>query len=101
FSLWADLLLSLLEKHDSLTRPPLECNDFRGYRKRVEQVAPCLSEREAEVCAGIALGMNSEGIGLTLGIKLSTVQTHRKRAYARLGISSQNELLKLLFNGPA
>lgn len=51
-----------------------------------------LTPREAQVCASVAIGLTTEGIGLTLGISVNTVATHRKRAYAKLGISSQNEL---------
>ena len=58
--------------------------------------AAILSEREASVCTGIILGMTSEGIALDLGISVNTVRTYRKRAYARLMISSQNELMKLI-----
>jgi len=58
--------------------------------------APQLTEREASVCSGIVLGMTSEGIALDLGISVNTVRTYRKRAYARLKISSENELIKLV-----
>jgi DNA-binding CsgD family transcriptional regulator len=40
--------------------------------------------------------MSSEGIGLDMGISINTVRTYRKRAYARLGICSQNELMRLV-----
>lgn len=39
-----------------------------------------------------------EAIALTLGIRRNTVLTYRKRAYARLGISSQNELVRLIYS---
>ena len=51
-----------------------------------------LSPREADVCAHIALGFTIVAIGLKLNISINTVATHRKRAYAKLGICSQNEL---------
>jgi LuxR family transcriptional regulator, activator of tox operons len=51
-----------------------------------------LSEREIEVCSRILLGLTAEGISHDLGIGLTSVVTYRKRAYAKLGISSQNEL---------
>jgi LuxR family transcriptional regulator, activator of tox operons len=44
----------------------------------------------------IARGMTSEGIGLQLKIGLNTVHAYRKRAYMRLNISSQNELMRLI-----
>lgn len=56
-----------------------------------------LSPREAQICAGIVLGYTTLGISLNFGISLNTVATHRKRAYRKLGISSQNELFSRYF----
>ena len=66
----------------------------------VEQIfasfgAEVLTEREREVTQLILRGHSSESIGFNLGISLGTVKTHRKNAYAKLGISSQSELLSL------
>ncbi|GGZ15803.1 hypothetical protein GCM10011614_33340 [Novosphingobium colocasiae] len=57
-----------------------------------------LSHREAEICAGIIMGYSTEAIGLNCMISVNTVATHRKRAYAKLGISSQNELFLRYFS---
>lgn len=54
-----------------------------------------LTSRERDVLARVMLGVSSEGIALDLGIGLNTVLTYRKRAYARLGVSSQAELFSL------
>ena len=54
-----------------------------------------LSAREREVMRFVLRGHSSESIGYNLGISLTTVKTHRKRAYAKLGIASQNELFSL------
>lgn len=51
-----------------------------------------LTKREALVCAEIACGYQTEAIALRLGISLHTVTTHRKNAYAKLKISSKNEI---------
>lgn len=56
-----------------------------------------LSSREAEVCAHIVLGYSTLAIGLNLGVSVNTVATHRKRAYVKLGICSQNELFERYF----
>lgn len=64
---------------------------------RLKQVAPHLTHRENQVCALIALGVTSEGIAIRLSMGLNTVLTYRKRAYKRLGISSQNELFRLIW----
>ena len=55
-----------------------------------------LTPREQEVCRRILLGFNSEAISLALGISLHSTLTYRKRAYERLGISSQNELFGIV-----
>ncbi len=57
--------------------------------------ATVLTEREREVAQLILRGHSSESICFNLGISLGTVKTHRKNAYAKLGISSQSELLSL------
>ena len=55
-----------------------------------------MPEREAEVCTAIMLGMTSEAIAIKLGISVNTILTYRKRAYGRLNISCQNELMRLI-----
>jgi len=54
-----------------------------------------LTVRERDVLSRVMLGVSSEGIALDLGIGLNTVLTYRKRAYARLGVTSQAELFSL------
>src|SRR5262245_5850333 len=55
-----------------------------------------LTAREQEVCRGILAGLSSEAISQELGISLHSTLTYRKRAYDRLGISSQNELFAIV-----
>lgn len=95
----ADLLVAFLARH----APVDVSGSASGLRERFER---CLGEgdhgltpREAQVCAAIAVGMTSEAIALTLDISINTVLTFRKRAYARLGICSQNELLRIVYQG--
>jgi len=54
-----------------------------------------LTRRERQVCERILLGFSTIGIGLDLDIAPTSVATYRKRAYAKLEISSQNELFSL------
>lgn len=89
-----DLFGSLLIRHDELRRPGEVQAD--QMRRRLELRCPSLTGRERDVCALIAIGLSSEGIALTLGISINTVLTLRRRAYARLRISAQNELMRLL-----
>ncbi|MGF7111527.1 DNA-binding CsgD family transcriptional regulator [Pseudomonas laurylsulfatiphila] len=65
---------------------------YEELRNTLLKAAGGLTQREAQICASIALGYTTMGIGLNLGISINTVATHRKRAYAKLGISCQNEL---------
>jgi DNA-binding CsgD family transcriptional regulator len=55
-----------------------------------------LTGREKEVCLRILSGFSSEAIAADLGISLHSALTYRKRAYDRLGISSQNELFGIV-----
>jgi DNA-binding CsgD family transcriptional regulator len=55
-----------------------------------------LTTREREVCLRILSGQSSEAISTDLGISIHSTLTYRRRAYQRLGISSQNELFALV-----
>ena len=88
------LLLPLLRRH--VVEADETPDTAAEFERRLMKSAPELTAREREVCALIALGVTSEGIGLELGISLNTVLTYRKRAYARLQIVSQNQLLRLI-----
>lgn len=88
----ARVLAALVLQHDR-TRPAPR----RAVADRLREMKPPMPTRERQVCEGIATGMTSEAISLELSISLNTVLSYRKRAYARLGITSQTELMHLLF----
>lgn len=52
-----------------------------------------LSSREIDVCSRVLLGLSSIGIALDLNLGETTIKTHRKRAYHRLAIGSERELI--------
>jgi DNA-binding CsgD family transcriptional regulator len=94
------LFASALRKHLIMMPPYVEprCKDSR--LQRVHQLLGMgrgaqLTAREAEVCAHVVLGYSTTAIASLLGITEGTVATLRKRAYARIGIASQNELFAL------
>ncbi len=70
---------------------------YRRVQVAIHDENPALTKREAEICAGIVLGYTVLGLSLNLGISMNTVATHRKRAYAKLKVSSQNELFAHYF----
>lgn len=53
-----------------------------------------LSTREAEILQLILKGHSSLSISLQLNIAVPTVKTHRRNAYAKLGISTQQQLFR-------
>jgi DNA-binding CsgD family transcriptional regulator len=57
--------------------------------------SPTLTKRELDVLRGILEGLSREEISLRMGVKVSSVETYQKRAYARLGISRQRQLFAL------
>jgi DNA-binding CsgD family transcriptional regulator len=92
-----DTLIALLARHDVWAAMAEGGEDFE-YLDRLRYICPSLPKRELEVCALIMRGFSSEAIALKLGISLNTVLTFRRRAYARLRISSQNELMRLVLS---
>jgi DNA-binding CsgD family transcriptional regulator len=90
-----EVLLALVLKHNALGTAVDGDGQQDLPRDRLRAKAPALTARELDVCAAIFNGMTSEAIALDLGISINTVLTYRKRAYARLGITSQNELMHI------
>ncbi len=100
---YAPLIMSALRQHLTLApaKETVATPGTMSSKRRQDLLAQIrsdllrlcsISPREAEVCAHIAIGYNINAISMLLGISQNTASTHRKRAYAKLGISSQNEL---------
>jgi len=62
---------------------------------RVRSLCPQLSKRELDVLRGVLEGRSALELAELMGIKPSSVVTYQKRAYHRLGISSQRQLFAL------
>lgn len=91
-----DLLVAMLSKHTALLQRRPNAAQALSTLADIESciVATCsLPRREAEVCARILYGLSSAGIALDLSVSEETVKTYRKRAYQRLNIGSERELL--------
>lgn len=61
--------------------------------------AHALSGREREVMRAVLAGHSTEETADRLGVGTETVKTQRKRAYAKLGVSSRTELFAKLLSG--
>jgi DNA-binding CsgD family transcriptional regulator len=62
---------------------------------RVRRACPQLTPRELDVLRGTLAGASAAEIAAQMGVKPASVVTYQKRAYARLGISSQRQLFAL------
>jgi len=94
----AALLTSIARQHCShaIIQADIAAGRTTAYVERLIDFAnERLTRREQAVCSRILLGFRTEGIALDLGVQPSTVVTLRKRAYQKLGISSQTELFAL------
>lgn len=58
---------------------------------------PRITPRETQVVAQVLEGHSSESIASRLGISVGTVRIHRRNVYAKLNISSQQELFSIFF----
>lgn len=93
----SDGIVALAMKHVALTKTAAEPRAALTCLPTIEAclaaATPVLTRREAQVCARVLYGMTSMGIALALGVGEESAMTYRKRAYSRLGIGSQRELL--------
>jgi DNA-binding CsgD family transcriptional regulator len=92
-------LAAALEKHlslmDNVVSPTVQ--NIEDALIHLEALRP-LSGREASVCARVVMGYTNEAASLDLGLSYHSVATYRRRAYDKLGITSQNELFALLLS---
>lgn len=86
FSEAAPVFGSLISRH--LRSPKFEA--------RLLALCSVLTAREAAVCGALLRGRTSPEIARSLGVRLSTVHTYRKRAYAKLGVGTLPELFQRL-----
>lgn len=92
-----NVLVALITKHAQMV---CQRSEMTTALTSLDEIEKCIASaperlprREAQVCALIIFGVSTIGIALELGIGEETVMTYRKRAYQRLMIGSQRELL--------
>ena len=101
FSTLARLVLAAGSKHERIGREATAIPkhlDLEAIERHLEYLPGGLSRREREVCSRAAAGKTIEGTALDLNIRKTSVITYRQRAYQKLGISRQNELVALVNN---
>jgi DNA-binding NarL/FixJ family response regulator len=69
--------------------------DARQLRAAQPALTHSFSERERGVLRGVLAGRSNSEIGLDLGIRQKTVESHLSRLFARFGLASRTELALL------
>ncbi len=64
--------------------------------RRLEKFA-ALTPRERDVVAAVLEGAQNKVAARSLGLEVSTIKMHRANAFAKLGVHSQSELIRLAF----
>jgi DNA-binding CsgD family transcriptional regulator len=101
FAALAGVVIRSGARHEQLLRPEVAAFaqlDLASIESLLRQMPAKLSRRESEVCARAATGMTIERSADDLRIGKTSIVTYRQRAYAKLGISRQCELLAILSN---
>jgi DNA-binding CsgD family transcriptional regulator len=100
------IVVSLAQRHwqDVPEKFDTETADNKSHQDRslIENTVSVLlgqriTPRETQVVAQVLEGHSSDSIAKSLGISVGTVRIHRRNIYAKLRISSQQELFSIFF----
>jgi len=99
FTSLARLLIATAGKHDSLGAAAVlpQQLDVADVEQRLESLPARLSRREREVCARAVLGRTIVETAVELDIERTSVVTYRQRAYEKLKVSRQADLLAVVY----
>jgi DNA-binding CsgD family transcriptional regulator len=90
------LLITAHAKHVELQHARQSAIRALGSVARIEEcltASGALPIREVEVCSRIIYGLSTLGIAVDLCLSEETVRTYRKRAYQRLSLGTERQLL--------
>lgn len=81
----------------AILRPKLESDSSTGVdaATSVRQVLESLSEREREALSLLAEGLSNKAIAARLYLSVRTVEGHLAKLYARLGVHSRTEAMRI------
>lgn len=86
------ILVACVDRHWGLARD--EGGSLAEVEAHFRNRYPALTARECEVAARAKAGMSAAEIARDLGIAETTVISHRKSAYARMGVTNLRQLLR-------
>jgi DNA-binding CsgD family transcriptional regulator len=100
FTSLARLIIATTSKHTPVaaTSIPRRQLDIVAIERRLDRLPARLSKREREVCACAVLGKSIVETADALDIKRTSVVTYRQRAYEKLKIARQTDLLGLVYD---
>jgi DNA-binding CsgD family transcriptional regulator len=101
FSGLAEFVVASAVKHEMFRRAAAGIHrhmDIEAIERLLRYVPGELSRREVQVCARVIAGMTIDQTAVELAIKRTSVVTYRQRAYEKLNISRQTELVALVNN---
>lgn len=79
-------------------RATLGAEERREVASAMPQAFLKLSPRERELCRHILRGLSLEGVAIEMDVSLNTAATFKRRAFAKLRISTLKELFHLAFS---
>jgi DNA-binding CsgD family transcriptional regulator len=88
------ILIAAVDRH-ATAFPGRDNHTIDEVMRELRRRHPSLTPRECEVAARVKAGFSARRIGLDLGIAETTVISHRKSAYARMGLTGLRDLLRL------
>lgn len=83
-----------------ILRAPDETEPASESRRVLAELTYGLTGKEAEIVLSVAAGRNLDDIANELGILVSTVRGHLKKAFHKMGVHSQSELAARIMSGP-
>jgi DNA-binding CsgD family transcriptional regulator len=89
------ILMAGADLHTGLVAPRRTVDEaVADMEQALRSRYPQLTAREIEVAARVRAGLSARQIGVALGIAETTVISHRKGAYARMGVSGLRQLIR-------
>jgi DNA-binding CsgD family transcriptional regulator len=101
FSGLAQFVVASAVKHEMFRRAAAGIQqhmDLDAIEHLLQHVSGNLSRREIQVCARAIAGKTIDRTAVDLAIKRTSVVTYRQRAYEKLNVSRQSELIALVNN---
>jgi DNA-binding CsgD family transcriptional regulator len=89
----AGTIAAAVERHCDLITTPMTID----WASRLQAISDrtALSRQEIAVCTQILEGYFNEAVAINMGLSVHSVITYRRRAFAKLGITTQSELFAI------